>query len=739
MHIFKKNKNVNLKSFLLNLVLLFSFFLTEAQTVQEQRDSILTQSESADPAQKVLLYDSVSRLYWSNNPDSSLYYAQLALKYAQKTRNDLSIAEAYNSLGNAYAEMGKNDEALENYRKSLSLRKAAGNMLKVSHSLNNMGIIYVDQKKYSEAINAYKEGAAICNELNKYSDEAFMQMGVAQTYETINYKTNALEYAIKAASLFIHIDNKTGLAYTFNFIGNLHKDLNNSTLALEYYKKANQLYKEVNLQGGIANTTNNLGIVFDKMDRNDKALDHYQEFLQMSIDSDDIRSQGVAYNNIGFLYAKIKQYHKALEAYSKSLSISQMTNDSLSIMNTNNNIASVYYDIGNLSEAENYVNTALRHTPRNKDLFYLAESHEILSKVYATKSNFKKAYHHQSINREIKDSLFSLKANEQIVEMQVRFETERKEKEIELLKKNDEIKNLELKRQKNVNSLWIGLIILLMGFGILGYFNLQQKKKNNKLLQEKNQQLEIANKKLIESEEHLTELNATKDRFFTIIAHDLKNPFNALLGFSELLHNNFAKYSNEQSEEMIKVIFDTSQSLYKLLENLLQWSRSQTGGIAYNPELFPLNKQVRQEVELLSHLSEKKNLKIVSRVEESVVVYADINLVSIIIRNLLSNAIKFCNPQGKIKITAIEENNMVAVKVADSGVGMSKQEIDKLFRLDESFSTKGTANEDGTGLGLIVCKEFIEKNGGKIYVSSQKDSGSIFTFTLPTSKSGINA
>lgn len=730
---------MNLKSFLLNLALLFSLFLTEAQTVQERKDSILTQLESADSAQKVLLYDSVSRLYWSNNPDSSLYYAQLAFKYAQKTRNDLSVAEAYNSLGNAYAQMGKNDEALDNYEKSLSLRKAAGDMLKVSHSLSNMGFIYIDQKKYSEALNAYKKGAAICNELNQYPDEAFMQMGIAQTYKTVNNKISALDYAIKAASLFIHTDNKSGLAYTFNFIGNIHKDLNNSTLALEYYKKANQLYKELNLQRGIANTTNNLGIAFDKMGRNDKALAYYQEFLQMAFDSDDIGSQGIAYNNIGFLYAKIKQYQKALEAYSKSLSISEMTNDSLSILNTNNNIASVYYEIGNLSKAENYVNTALRHTPRNNDLFYLAESHEILSKIYAAKNIFKKAYHHQSINREIKDSLFSMKANEQIVEMQVRFETERKEKEIELLKKNDEIKNLELQRQKNVNFLWIGLIMLLLGFGILGYFNIQQKKKNNKLLQEKNQQLEIANKKLIESEEHLTELNATKDRFFTIIAHDLKNPFNALLGFSELLLNNFAKYSNEQSEEMIKIIFDTSQSLYKLLENLLQWSRSQTGGIAYSPELFPLKKQVRQEMELLSHLSERKGLKIMSRVEESVVVYADVNLVSIIIRNLLSNAIKFCNPQGKIKITAIEENNMVAVKVTDSGVGMSKQEIDKLFRLDESFSTKGTSNEEGTGLGLIVSKEFIERNGGKIYVSSQKGYGSTFTFTLPTSKSGINA
>ncbi len=733
MYIFKKIKKVTLKSFILSLLLVLSFSLIKSQTVQEQRDSILSLTSNADSQQKVLLYDSVSRLYWRTNPDSSLYYAELALKYAQKTRNDLSIAEAYNALGNAYAEMGKNDEALDNYKKSLSLRKAGGDMLKVSHSLNNISLIYIDQKKYSEAINAYKEGAAICNELNQYSEEAFMQMGIAQTYNTINNKTSALEYAIKAASLFIHIDNKAGLASNFNFIGNLHKDLNNNSLALEYFKKSNQLYIDLNIQSGISTTTNNLGIIYDEMGQSDKALSYYQEFLQMAIDNDNIPSQGTAHNNIGFLYAKTKQYQKALESYSKSLSISQNTNDSLSIMNTNNNLASVYLSMGNTSKAENHVNTALKYTTSNNNLLYLAESHEILSRIYAKKNNFKEAYHHQSINKEIRDNLFSLNTNEQIVEMQVKFDTDRKEKEIELLKKNDEIKNLELQRSKNVNFLWIGLTILLIGFGILGYFNLQQKKNSNKLLQQKNKQMQIAYKKLIESEEHLTELNATKDRFFTIVAHDLKNPFNALLGFSELLHNNYTKYTKKQSEEMIKAIFDTSQNLYKLLENLLQWSRSQTGHITYNPELFPLINKVKHEIDLLSNLSEKKNLKVINRVEDSVVVYADINLTSIVIRNLLSNAIKFSNPEGKIKITATEENNMVLVSVTDSGVGMSKQDVDKLFRLDESFSTKGTANEEGTGLGLIICKEFIEKNGGKIYVNSQEGSGSTFTFTLPTS------
>ena len=726
------------KSFLVCILFLLAQFLGFAQTVNQQKDSLLAQINTVETKDKVLLYDSVSRLYWGVNPDSSLHYAKLAYEFAQKTGDKLSIGDAYNSLGNAYSALGNRDKALENYEQSLQHRQEGGDKLKVAYSLNNIALIYNEQNKYSEAINAYKEAASLCNELNKYDDEALMLIGIAETYNIINNKTNALEYAIKAASLFIHIDNKFGLAVAFNLIGHLHKDLNNNTLALEYYKKANQLYIELNNSYGIATTTNNLGIVHDELGQNDKALQYYQMFLQMAIESNNASSQGTAYNNIGFLYSKTKQYDKALDAYNKSLALSQSNNDSLSIMNTNNNIASTYLKMGQYNAAKKYVSTALLYTPSEPDLFFLAESHEILSKIYSTEKDYQKAYYHQLENKRINDSLFNMKATEQFVEMQVRFETERKEKEIELLKKNDEIKNLELQKQKNVNFLWIGLLLLFVGIGILGYFNLQQKKNSNKLLHEKNQQLEIANKKLIESEEHLTELNATKDRFFTIIAHDLKNPFNALLGFSELLNKNFDKYTKDQSKEIVETIHETSQNLYKLLENLLQWSRAQTGRITYTPELLPLHKVVKQEIELLTTLSEKKGLKIINRVEESIVVYADINLVSIIIRNLLSNAIKFCNPQGKITIAAAEQDNMVKVKVNDSGIGMSQNEVDKLFRLDESFSSKGTADEEGTGLGLIVCKEFVEMNGGTIYVSSQKDTGSTFTFTLPTSKRPAN-
>ena len=161
-----------------------------------------------------------------------------------------------------------------------------------------------------------------------------------------------------------------------------------------------------------------------------------------------------------------------------------------------------------------------------------------------------------------------------------------------------------------------------------------------------------------------------------------------------------------------------SQSLYKLLDNLLQWSRSQLGSIMYKPELFPLTTLINEELELLKPTSDKKGIKILQQVEEHIIIWADKNLAGVIIRNLVSNAIKFSNNNDSIAISATENDDTVKIAVKDNGVGINDADKDKLFRLDTNFTSRGTADEKGTGLGLLLCKEFVEKNGGTIWVES---------------------
>ncbi len=255
--------------------------------------------------------------------------------------------------------------------------------------------------------------------------------------------------------------------------------------------------------------------------------------------------------------------------------------------------------------------------------------------------------------------------------------------------------------------------------------------KQNTELKELNTNLE---KKVELRTKELKELNATKDKFFSIIAHDLKNPFNTLLGFSELLITNFNEYDKGRIKEFINIIYQTSKNAYMLLENLLEWSRSQTGRLDMTPADIGIAELVNDNIDLIYNNASNKKLELINKIDKNVTAYADSNMINAVIRNLLSNAIKYSEPGGKIEITSKKRDKYIEVTVSDTGIGIKEENIEKLFRIDENFSTKGTNDETGTGLGLILCKEFVKKNGGEIWVNTTFEKGSEFTFKLPAQK-----
>ena len=733
-------KNLTLRTtYIAILILCLSASHTKGQINWAAVDSLklLTQSENAKT--QVDAYIDLSRLFWGVHHDSSYVYANKAVDLAKKTKNNEIQGDAYNNLGNTYLTDSKFQESLPLYEKALEFRKKAGDPVMVGHTRNNQGFAYRNVSMYSEAIAAFKESADILKQHGEEEDHAYMLMNVASTYSIINENTKALEYAINSANYFLQKNDEYGIAYTYTFIGNLHNSLSNNNLALEYITKAYELYLKIDDTEGLTQATNSLGIIYGELNEPEKSLEFYQKSLELAIERNSINGQAVAYNNIGFQHTKLKNYSQALEAYEKSIALSEQDNQFESLMNTYNNIAWVYFHQGDINQAQKTVFKALEYANLDGVDLFLAESHDILSQIYYKKGEYKKGFEHLNKLRLMNDSLYKSSSTKEYMEMQVRFETERKEKEIELLKKNEEIKNLEIQRQKNLNLFWILLFIVFVIFGVTTILNLRSKHRVNQLLTQKNLLLEETNKKLIDSEKHLKELNITKDRFFSLIAHDLKNPFNALMGFSDLLYNNFEDYSQEESRELIKIIYDSSQNLYKLLDNLLQWSKAQLGSVMYNPELFPLHTIVSEEMDMLKPIADNKGVKLTSRIEEFLIVWADKNLVAVIIRNLASNAIKFSNQDDKVLITAIEYDNYVEISVSDTGIGIDKEDREKLFRLDTSFTSKGTADEKGTGLGLILCKEFVEKNGGKIWVESNQEGGSTFKFTLPSIRSARNA
>ncbi len=266
----------------------------------------------------------------------------------------------------------------------------------------------------------------------------------------------------------------------------------------------------------------------------------------------------------------------------------------------------------------------------------------------------------------------------------------------------------------------------------------------NVLMEERQQQIEeqaeeisTANEQLVTTNDKLSELNAMKDKFFSIIGHDLKNPINVIMGFSEMLKMRIAELSVEKRDLYIDNIFISATKTYNLLENILDWARSQSGHMVIQPESTDLIQLISSNIQLLKEQTQEKQITVSTEYPEVIKkAFCDGNMTDTIIRNLLSNAIKFTQTGGKITVivTIDEKSKLIKTVVSDTGIGIPSEKINKLFSLDRSFSTEGTSGETGTGLGLIMCKEFVEKNGGSIGVESVIDKGSKFYFTLPVDR-----
>jgi signal transduction histidine kinase len=243
--------------------------------------------------------------------------------------------------------------------------------------------------------------------------------------------------------------------------------------------------------------------------------------------------------------------------------------------------------------------------------------------------------------------------------------------------------------------------------------------------------VENLNQLLINKNQSLIELNATKDKFFSIISHDLKSPFNTILGFSEILSNNFNDFNENELRQFIENIHNSSLQTYKLLENLLEWSRSQSGGMEYKPEMTNIDTLLVDSIAIATIAAKKKQITIYKYIDSSINGYVDKDMFNTIIRNLLSNAIKYTHKKGFISISAMKSESNILITISDTGIGIKNEIIEDIFKISDKHPTVGTDNEKGTGIGLLLCREFIEKHGGCIWVDSEVGKGSTFSFTIP--------
>jgi signal transduction histidine kinase len=543
----------------------------------------------------------------------------------------------------------------------------------------------------------------------------------------------AFGYFLEAKEKLItsQLDDNTILAEIENRLGDVSKYRFQNEQALLNYQTSLKLAKENNLKYWQAESYNNIGDMLRYKKEVDKAFSYYDSCYQIAIENNFTKLIGNTYNNLGDLFILENKLDSAKYYLLKSVEIYEKEQNDLYVAENLNSLGEVYL------KEDNFENSEAKLLKSKKLLAsgtYYAEqikNLEILDKLYKVSYQLSKRIAIQeellsiiklSYRNSLKSNMSALKLNQEISEMKF------KNKMLEESKRFD-------------NYLKIGFIILLLILAyvaILIYSKYSQNKKYSELKDKHNLDILAQKNKLEEAFDNinnlnseLKELNATKDRFFSIIAHDLKGPISNLKQLSEILQKEIETISKEDLIDFIESMAISSKATMVLLENLLEWSRIQLGRIEFDPESIELKMLSSQIVSLLSTSAQNKKIELVENVPFSAMVIGDPNMLNTVIRNLVSNAIKFTPEGGKIEINYEEDEDFCTVSIIDNGVGISEENLNKLFKIDQSITTRGTSNEKGTGLGLILCKEFIEKHGGKIWVESVEGKGTTFKFNLP--------
>ena len=757
-----------------HIVLFIFLFFQNGQlyAAESTIDSLINKINEADAHDKVDLLNEISREYWSVSLEKSLVYAREALELAIRLNNKNGIANALNRIGNAEYLNSNYQEALAHYNKSLEKRLEIDDHIGILGSYNNLYLLHdllgnkdlaADYIKKalelsikigdkSEIANYSNIQGNIKSELHDF-DNAIINFeraleihtvitdieGIAGTfnnmgrmYQRMSLYDKAQECFYEALPRYRETGNINGIASVKNNIGITHKQMNNLDIALDYYNRSLKIYKEQSVtRRAIASVLNNIGIVWYEKENYETALDYYSQALESYESFNDIQGIATASHNTGIIHTRMGNYQGAMESYMKSVNINKTVGDNYSLANNYNNLGELHLLKKDFEIALDYLEKGLEMAVSMNAKDLISENHLFQSDIYKETGQYDKALLSYRNFDAYRDSIFTEDTGNKIAELQVRQKRASQVSELELLQKDSDIHKLQLERQRTF-VIYLGIIALITVLFVFIILVMYRYRINlNLSLQEKNQQLENAHSELILSEKNLQELNNAKDKFFSIIAHDLKNPFNALLGFSETLKQNYKDLSREQIKTYIDIINKSATKLYQLLENLLEWSKSQTGNINYIPEKFKVKEMTDCEIYNLTPNAERKNITIQSDISPNVTAYADKNIISTVFRNLLNNAVKFTYNDGIIIISAKEKKKHIEISVSDNGIGISKIEKKKLFNLDYNITTAGTNDEKGTGLGLLLCKEFVEKSGGSIWVNSKPGKGSTFTFTIP--------
>ncbi len=617
----------------------------------------------------------------------------------------------------------------------LQASRRANKMLAIAREINNKEYEikaqrYVglsDSRLTSDHEKALKKCLEAENEAksNGLAEELILtKLAYADIYQHIGDDTRALESQLDAYHLADSIQQYRLIAMSLNSQARSYIGLEDYYKAEQCVKKAIKLSKIHDQQDLLADAHVIFGDLYAERYNYPLALEHYQLAHKLYVSLHKDVQIAIAIFKTGDCHYSMDQMDTAFQYHLNALTIRNRIKDGTGLAESYNKIGLLCIEKGEFQRAINNIRIGLRNAERINSNRLMQQSFDFLYQAYLGLDDFKKAIFYQNKYTNISELIYSEASEKRIEKINTQHE-------IEL--RDQQIRNLQDVSQQNEQQLAISqkfnvtLILLMLVSGLLVLIFVRSYRERKRI----NRKLQLVNQQMVEQNKELIEVNSTKDKFFSIIGHDLKGPLNSLTSFSQLLINHTAMLTEEEIRTIATDLDKSLKNLYELLENLLSWARSQTGRIEFAPEKFDITEVIQENIRLLAKAAVNKQITIDFPPENPVEVFADINSIRTIIRNLLSNAIKFTDYKGTITISVKEWKSNVDIGIKDTGVGISPADQEKIFSISAKHTTLGTNREKGTGLGLILCREFVERNKGKISIESKVGSGTTFTINLP--------
>lgn len=595
---------------------------------------------------RVNIYYSLSRLYWSKNSDSALFMAQKSLDLAQKNHFEKGIALAYLTKGVALGSKGRYPEALACHFQCLRISEKLGMTGLSGNQYNNIGIVYATMEDYTRALYYYRKAYAIA--LKQHDPTGFATYGLLV----------------------------------------------------------------------------NMGEIFKKKGQPDSAIAYTDRALTIAKKVKDSISIAIALYNIGENYI-LKENYKQAQAYMyEALDIATRAGDDEDVAYSHNTLALACYHTGDYKLAMLYAQKGLLESKKLGIVDLITKAYNVLYLTHQKMGNYKKALYYRDLEVALSDSLKTVERQKAIRNIQSTYELEQKQIQIDLLNKDKIISQKELYQTKLKRDILTAGALLLLLLAFILFRNYSQKRKLS-------EQLSLQNKDISVQNLQLEELVHVKDRLFSIIGHDLRGPIHTISRMMDMIKEK--NVTEEESDYWIEKACETLTITSHLVENLLYWAKSQMDGIHTNPASFDVQKTIEQNITLLKARAAEKQVLITGmEMAASETVYGDETMIDIVIRNLAENAVKFSKAGDTVTIAAEKNKAFTVITVKDNGKGIPEESKAKIFDKFNSYTTFGTASEKGSGLGLLLCKELVEKNNGTLWFESMEGIGSSFYFTIPS-------